>query len=97
MITTEDVRRWYATWPTTTCETRVVPEHLAEFDRWFAEVTKAAYLDGLADGITTARRIANYSRVTTDRATMGLGRPESPPGSTGAASGENHPPGEETD
>lgn len=44
--------------------------------------------------ITTARRIANYSRVTTDRATMGLGRPESPPGSTGAASGENHPPGD---
>lgn len=44
-----------------------------------------------------AARAGRYSRVTTDRATMGLGRPESPPGSTGAASGENHPPGEETD
>ena len=29
-ITTEVVRRWYATWPTTTCETRVMPEHLAD-------------------------------------------------------------------
>jgi len=62
-ITTEVVRRWYATWSTTTCATRVVPEHLAEFDRWFAEVTKEAYLDGLRDGITTARRIADYNHV----------------------------------
>jgi hypothetical protein len=62
-ITTEAVRRWYATWPTTTCATRVIPEHLAEFDRWFAEVTKEAYLDGLRDGITTARRIADYNHV----------------------------------
>lgn len=92
-ITTEEVRLGYATWMADVSET-TVPEHLAEFDLWFAEVTKAAYLDGLADGITTARRIGNYSRVTTDPATVGLGRPESPRDDTGAASVENHPPGD---
>lgn len=33
---TARVREWYATWPTTTIDTRVVPEYLAEFDRWLA-------------------------------------------------------------
>lgn len=61
-ITTEEVRLGYATWMADVSET-TVPEHLAEFDLWFAEVTKAAYLDGLADGITTARRIADYNHV----------------------------------
>ena len=45
---------------------RLKPEHLAEFDRWLAEVTKEAYLDGLRDGIMAARRIADYIAGMTD-------------------------------
>lgn len=51
---TGQVREWYATWPVTSIDTRVVPEHLAEFDRWLAahdaEVT-AGVLLGVADEV----------------------------------------------
>lgn len=63
MITTEEVRSCYLIRMADIYETTTLPEHRAEFDRWFAEVTKAAYLDGLRDGITTARRIADYNHV----------------------------------